>query len=86
MRVEIKALNGGFKEVIERSTRELTIEKTLEHVKNCLQNFNKFTLKVVYRDCVDCQEWDLFCTLGKDRYNWCRCHNKSDFKEAIKND
>ena len=37
------------------------------------------------KTCSNCKHWDLYCTLGKKEYYWCRTHNLNKFglKEAL---
>ena len=80
MKIIIDAGEGSVIETIERSTQQLTITKTLMLIRDYLESYNNLNIKVEYGDCVDCVNWDLYCILGKDKYRWCRTHNRSSFK------
>ena len=38
------------------------------------------------KTCINCEHWDLYCTLGKEEYYWCRIwnFNRFELKESLK--
>ena len=80
MKVTVSTVDGSIEETIERSTRDLAIAKTLMLVRDYLKSYNEIKIKVDNSDCIDCNNWDLYCKLGKDKYYWCRTHNKIYFE------
>ena len=38
-------------------------------------NLNSDIIIRLKKDCINCIKWDLYCTLGKDKYYLCRMYN-----------